>query len=57
MHLLAMATLARRQSEHRDQGLCLAQPPLPGLDGAPVDVHGERSEELDAQLSVGGLHG
>ena len=56
-HLLAVAALARRQREHRDQRFCLAQPPLPGRGGAAVNVHGERSEELDAQLSVGGRHG
>ncbi len=55
-HLLAVPALTGRQREHRHQRFCLAQPPLPGLDGAAVDVHGERSEELDAQLPVGGIH-
>ena len=55
--LVTVAALAGRQGEHRHQGLGLPQPPLPGLDRDPVDGHGERPEQLDAQPGMGRLHG
>ena len=48
--------LTRCQREHRDQGLRLPQPPLSGVDGDPVTVHGQRPEELDTQSRSGTCH-